>query len=90
VRKKLVGAVLNKADQPSLSKYADAGDRVAISEYAAFVNDQHAPSTPPVPRAAPREMPRPASPTAASGHDDPFPQPRRANASAKEGASPNA
>jgi Mrp family chromosome partitioning ATPase/capsular polysaccharide biosynthesis protein len=90
VRKKLVGAVLNKADQPSLSKYADAGDRVAISEYAGFVNDQQAPSAPPIPRAAPREMPRPASPAAASDHDDPFPQPRRANASAKEGASPNA
>jgi Mrp family chromosome partitioning ATPase/capsular polysaccharide biosynthesis protein len=88
VRKKLIGAVLNKADQPSLSKYADTGDGVAISEYAGFVNDQQAPSAPPIARAAPREMPRPASP--ASDHDDQFAQPRRANASAKEGASPNA
>jgi hypothetical protein len=90
VRKKLVGAVLNKADQPSLSKYADAGNGVAISEYAGFINDQQTPPAPPIARAAPREMPRPASPTAASDHDDQFAQPRRANASAKEGASPNA
>lgn len=90
VRKKLVGAVLNKADQPSLSKYADAGDGVAISEYAGFVNDQQTPPAPPIARAAPREMPRPASSAAASGHESQFPQPRTANASAKEEASTNA
>jgi polysaccharide biosynthesis transport protein len=91
MRRKLIGSVLNKVDQPKVHRYAEVPDGAADA-YAGYVDDRERSAPPVLPgvRAPQREVPRPAAPAAANDLDGQFQKPNAASAAAGEGAKANA
>jgi succinoglycan biosynthesis transport protein ExoP len=60
-RRKLAGAVLNKADPQSLRSYADDPEASGSAEFADYLDDKERPRPNPLPAAVRREEARPAA-----------------------------